>query len=208
MQRPAASHDRRPREPRAILSPGRTCLRCASAFDHQCGRMAWHDLDQDNLASERLHDLATDDLLTGVVAAFDQYSRLYAADQLFRCVLVEHGNKVNRFKSREHFRARLYRLHGTAGTFQSRNRCITIEAYNQSVASRPRARQQLDVPGMQEIEAPIGEPDPQTLFPPFGEMVVEYSPIENNLFLRRQCRRRQYPRAKLGDRSGCCAALA
>ena len=114
---------------------------------------------------------------------------------------AEHRNKVNRFKRRQHFRARLYRLHGTAGTFQSRNRCITIEAYNQSDRSRPRACQQLDVPGMQEIEAPIGEPDPQTLFPPFVEMLVEYSPIENNLFLRRQCRRRQYPRAKLGDSS-------
>ena len=90
--------------------------------------MAWHHLDQDNLASERFHDLATDDLVTGVVAAFDQYSRFYAADQLFRCVLVEHGNKVDRFKRRQHFRPRLYRLHGTTRAFQARNRCIAIEA--------------------------------------------------------------------------------
>ena len=55
---------------------------------------------------------------------------------------------------------------------------------HQPVAGRARAGQQLDVAGMQEIEAAIGEADAQALLAPFGEMLVEQRPVEHDLFFR------------------------
>ena len=50
---------------------------------------------------------------------------------------------------------------------------------------------QLDVAGMQQIEAAIGEADAQSLPPPFGEPLVEQRAVEDDLVFGRERRRRQ-----------------
>ena len=54
---------------------------------------------------------------------------------------------------------------------------------------------------MQKIEAAVGEADAQALPPPFGEALVEQRPVEHDLFLRRERRRRQNARAQFGAES-------
>jgi hypothetical protein len=152
--------------------------------------MARNNFNQNNFAAERLHDFAPDYFLTSVVAAFYQDSRLHTFDQLFRRVLIEYSDQVNRFKRGQNFGPRLHRLDGTAGAFKARHGRITIEAYNETIASCTRASQQFDVAGVQQIKAAVGKPDTQTLLPPFSEVVVEDRPIENNCLFRRQRRRR------------------
>src|SRR5215813_858715 len=130
--------------------------------------MARHDIDQDDFAAKRFYDLAPDHFLAGVVAAFDQNGRLYVTDQLCRRVLIKYDNQVNGFEGCQHLRARLHRLHWAASTFESCDRRIAIEAHNETIAGLTRASQKFAVSGMQEIEAPIREPDTQTLSSPFG----------------------------------------
>ena len=89
--------------------------------------MAGHDIDQDDLTTQRFDDLAADDLLTSVVAPFDQYRRLYASNQFFRRILFEHGNKIDRFERSEHFSACLHRLNRTTRPFQASDRFVAVQ---------------------------------------------------------------------------------
>ena len=183
-------------------------LGSARALHHGAGRVAGHEIDQDHFAAQRLDDGVADHVLALVVAALDQHRRLDARDQFFRRVLVEHDDEIDRLERGQHLGARLHRLHRAARAFKPGDRGIAVQAHHQPVAGRARAGQQFDVAGMQKIEAAIGEADAQALPPPFGQMLVEQRPVEHDLFLGRERRRRQDARAQFGDRQRRGAAFA
>ena len=62
--------------------------------------------------------------------------------------------------------------------------------------------------GMQQIEAAVGEADAQPLPVPFVEPLVEHRPVEHDLVLVRERRRRQHAGTQFGRRHGRGAALA
>src|SRR4029453_2929760 len=96
--------------------------------------MAGHDINQDDLAAQRFHDLAADHFLTGIVAAFDQDRRPDAADQVFRRIFYEYGNQTASPERSENFGARLPGLHRPACPLQTRDGIVSVEAHNETIA--------------------------------------------------------------------------
>src|SRR5882757_6957990 len=142
------------------LSPPRSRLASAGALDERGRTETGQDLDQHHLATIALDDLVADDLIAGVVPTLHQHARLYLRNQFDRGVFVEDCDEIDRLQRRQHFRARALVLHRTSLTFQPLHRRVTVQADNQAVAGAPRRGQDLDVAGMQNIEAAIGESDP------------------------------------------------
>lgn len=79
--------------------------------------MAGHDIDQNDLAAERLYDLTADYFLARIVAALDQHFRLYATDQLFWCIFIEYGDEIDCLERSKHLGACLHWLNRTANAF-------------------------------------------------------------------------------------------
>ena len=121
--------------------------------------MTWHDIDKDNLTTEGFDDFTADNLFARVIASLDQHRRLDAADQLLGRILFKHGNQVDRLECRKHLGACLNGLDRPARPFQARNRCIPVQAHDQTIARGARTGEKLDVTGMKQIEAPVGKSD-------------------------------------------------
>ena len=61
---------------------------------------------------------------------------------------------------------------------------------------------------MQKIETAVGEADAQPVLAPIGKPFVEHRPVEDDLVLGRERRRRQNAMAQFGERHGRRAAFA
>src|SRR6478736_6399917 len=131
----------------------------SSRTAHQRRRaMARQNVDEYDLAAGSLDDLVADDLFAGVVAALDQHARRHLRDQADRRVLLEDRDEIDRLQRRQHFGPRPLVLNRAPLAFQSFHRGIAVETDDQAVAGAARGRQHLDVAGMQDVEAAIGEP--------------------------------------------------
>ena len=160
---PAPARAHRMHAARTVIAHQR---RAAAARDLRTmlGRAeAGHEIDQDHLAAVALDQLAADHLLAAVVAALHQHLRPHAADQLERRVLLEHHHEIDRFERRQHLGARVHVLHRPSLALEPLHRRVAVEPDHQPVAGGARLGQQLDVAGMQEIEAAVGEADAQAL---------------------------------------------
>ena len=143
-----------------------------------------------------------------VVAAFGQHLGAHAAEQLQRRVLIEHDHEIDRLERGEHLGARMHLLHRPPVALQALDRRIAVETDDEPVAGGTRLRQELDVAGMQEIEAAVGEADAQARPAPFGEPLVEHRPVEDDLLLGRERGGGKNAVAQLGGRDRRGAALA
>src|SRR5262245_47448611 len=131
---------------------------------NEIGRaVARHEINQNDLATIRLDELAPHDLLDTIVGTLDQHLRPYPPDQFQGRVLLEDDDYIDRFEPRQHLGARLLRLHRPAFALEARDRGVTVEADNQPVTGAARLCEQPDMAGMQEIEAAVGEADAQAL---------------------------------------------
>src|SRR5215471_16624662 len=142
--------------------------------------MAGHNIDEDDLAAKRLHDLAADHFLSCIVTALDQNRRPHAADQLFRCIFVEYGNQIDGLERSENFSACLHGLHRPACPLQTGHGIVPVEAHTETIAGGTRASQKLDVTRVKQIEAAVGETHAQSLAAPFGKMLFKNGPVEDN----------------------------
>ena len=156
----------------------------------------------------RFDDLVADDLLAPVITALDQHLGAHAPDQIERRVLLEHHDQVDRLERGQHLGARVDVLHRPLLALQAPHRGVVVEADHQPVAGGARPGQQLDVAGMQQVEAAVGEADAHSLPAPLREPLVEHRPVEHDLLLGRERGGRQNARAQLRGRDRGGAALA
>ena len=85
------------------------------------------------------------------------------ADQLrAACPGSKIDDEIDGLERRQHFGARVHLLHRPPSPFKRRSRSVAVEADDEPVAGGARLGQELDVAGVQEIEAAIGEADAQT----------------------------------------------
>src|SRR5215813_11354835 len=96
--------------------------------------MAGHEIDQDDLAAQRLDDLTANHLLAGIVSTLDEYGRFDAGDEHLRRVFLEHSDEIDGFKRCEYFGTRLHRLDRTTGALEPGHRGIAVEPDNKPVA--------------------------------------------------------------------------
>jgi len=100
-----------------------------------------------------------DDLLFLVVGAFDEDIRLELLDDPLRRILVEKHDGVDPFQGADDLSARALVLHGPDGAFETLDRRIRVERDDQPIADRGGLFDQRGVPGMQQVEAAVGEAD-------------------------------------------------
>ncbi|CUU16974.1 hypothetical protein CDS [Bradyrhizobium sp.] len=169
---------------------------------------ALEDVDQHDDSAGGLDDLMADHLLAGVVATLHQRARLDPGDQIDRRILLEEDDEVDGFERREHFRTRTFVLNRAIGALQPPHRGIAVEADDQAIAGSARRGQHLDVAGMQDVKAAIGEADAQVLPAPFRELCVERIRLEHDLLLSREISVRQDIPPQLGRAHAGRALLA
>src|SRR6202048_1791733 len=173
------------------LSRRCSCLPLARAVDERRRTEAGQDLDQQYFATVGLDDLVANDLGTAIVRALYQCARLDLRDQLDRRVFLEDHDEIDRFQRRQYFGAGTLVLNRTPVALQPLHRSIAVQADDQPVAGATRRGQYLDVTGMQNIETPVGEANPQTLLPPIRKTRLKVAAGRDNLFLSRKKRMRQ-----------------
>ncbi len=110
-----------------------------------------------------------DDSVDGVVAAFDQNVRLERADELQRSVFLEENNGVYSSKRSHHTGAFAFADDGAAGTLETADRCVGIQAEDELRAEAAAILEQRYVADVQKIEAAIGEDDGLARGAPFGD---------------------------------------
>jgi hypothetical protein len=149
-----------------------------------------------------------DHLLAGVIAALDQHARRDAGDQVDRRVLLEDHDEIDGFERGQHFGTCLLVLDRTIRALQPPHRGVAVEADDQAIAGGARRGQHLDVAGMQDVEAAIGEANAQALPAPFGEPGLERIRRAHDLLLGRESGMRQDPSPQLGRAHAGGALLA
>src|SRR5450631_1787722 len=173
------------------LSRRCSCVPLARAVDERRRTEAGQDLDQQYFAAMGLDDLVADDLGAAIVPALDQYARLDLGDQPDRRVFLEDDDEIDRFQCRQYFGAGTLVLHRTPVALQPLRRSIAVQADDQPVAGATRRGQYLDVTGMQNIETPVGESNPQAVPPPIRKTRLKVAAGRDNLFFGRKTGVRQ-----------------
>src|SRR3954468_4292544 len=199
----------------AATAPGRSSPRRASslalsprAMNQRRRAETLENVDQHHRPARGLDDLMADDLLAGVIAPLDQRTRLDAGDQVDRRIFIENNDEIDGFERRQHFRTRSLVLNGAIGALQPPYRSVAVQPHDQAVAGGARRCQHLDVAGMQDVEAAIGEADALALLLPFRELRVERAGLEHDLLLGREIGMRQYLSLQLGRTHAGGALLA
>jgi hypothetical protein len=113
--------------------------------------------DRNDAAARGFHFFTSDDLISGPVAAFDQHIRKETRDDLARRGLIKDYYRIDAFERGENFGSLALRQDRTPGAFQLADTGIAVEADDEGVAKSTSLLKAADVPGMQQIEAAIGE---------------------------------------------------
>ena len=99
-------------------------------------------------------------MLSAQSAPFDEDVRPDCENGFERRVFIEGANVVHHVQARkESRRARLLEIPDACGPFNRRTEAIAVDRNDQSVAQSARSRQQIEMPGMEHIEAAVGEND-------------------------------------------------
>src|SRR6516165_11073197 len=139
---------------------------------------AGEKINEDHLAAIGFDQLAAHDFIPSVVSAFHENLRTHVPDQLDRRILLEHDNQIDRLDRGEHLGARMLVLHRPVLALQPRDRCVAVQADHQPVAGRVGFGQELDMAGMQDIEAAVGEADAKSAAVPLSYPLVQDRPVE------------------------------
>ena len=122
--------------------------------------------DQQHRPAPALHQVGADHLVDAVVGALHQHVGPQRLDQLERRVLVEQHHQIHRCQRRHHRRPRRLVLQRPCRSLQPLHRGVGVQGDDQPVAACPCLGQQPDMAGVDQVEAAIGEADPQSLRPP------------------------------------------
>ena len=106
-----------------------------------------------------LHELRANDVSLAVLATFDENVRSHELDHFRGGILWKNRHEIHTTKGEENLRAFVGRIYRAIGAFQPPNGIVVIDGDDETVAMRRRLLDQLDVPGMQQVEASVGEHD-------------------------------------------------
>src|SRR5258706_16117740 len=113
------------------------------------------------------------DLIDPVVGALHEYVWPDAGNEFDRSVVGKQHDGVHEGEPRQHDRACGLRLYRPCGALEPLHRGVAIEADDQPVAARARLAQELDMPGMDEIEAAVGKAYRQPIAAPRRNAVLD-----------------------------------
>jgi hypothetical protein len=107
-----------------------------------------------------LHFRCTDDSLFRIIAAFDNHVGLEMPHKIERSVLGENYDEIHALERGEHVRALGVAADRPGGTLEAAHRLIAIDADDERVGAVACGSENVDVPGMEQIEDAVSECDP------------------------------------------------
>src|SRR5882724_1487489 len=142
------------------------CLRLAPyLFDHfGRGMILWIANDRHSSAKGSYH-ITLWNRLFGVVSALGMNIRLDGEQQFRNGWFIKNRDEIDGFQRRHDFGALVLRQEGAAFSLQSACLLIRINCNNQDVPQSLGCFQVADMPGVQDVEAPVGKNDPLALAP-------------------------------------------
>ena len=123
------------------------------------GRLALDQMHPKDLSAPIADDIRTYDLVFGIIGALYEDVRTKRLNERVGRVVVKKHHHRNALHLIDHPRPRLLRLNGSTVSLQSPDRGVRIEGDDQSIARGRRLSDQSDMSWMNDIEAPVGEPD-------------------------------------------------
>jgi len=125
-------------------------------FNYLGSRIARFKWQGDDFASRRLHFLAPGHEM-GPVGALHQDVGQNGGDQRTGRLLIEERDGIDSFESQRQFDAVVFGDDRARRSLHAASARVGVEGQDQHVTHRPRRLQGLDVPGMKQIVASIGE---------------------------------------------------
>jgi hypothetical protein len=107
-----------------------------------------------------LDDLAAHDAAAAPIRAFDEDVRLQPCDETLRRALVKDRDIIHAGECGNEQGSILLREDGSSGSFQILDGSVAVEGHDQHIPEALGPFQQLDVPGVHEVKASVGEDDP------------------------------------------------
>ena len=134
-------------------------------FDYVSSRIVRLERQGDDFSSRRFDFLAAGHEM-GPVGALDQNVGEKGGDECAGRLLVEKSHGIDGFESQRQLGAFLLGNDGAVRPLHAARAGVGVESQNEHVAKRACRFQGADVPGMEQIKAPVGENDSLTLPPP------------------------------------------
>jgi hypothetical protein len=110
--------------------------------------------------SPALHFRGTNDGVFRIVAAFDDHVGLEMPDEVERRVLRENYDEIDAFERRQHVRALGVAAHGAGRALEAAHGLIAVDPDDERVGGFTRGGEDVDMPGMKQVEDSICERDP------------------------------------------------
>src|SRR5580700_6782703 len=143
-------------KPWTLFRPGEvrdTRRSCLQAIHDEARACLWHQLDQRHPAAIGFDEVAPDDLIDAVVGALDQNIGLDAGDEVERRVFAKQHDSIDKSEPGENDGAGRLALDRTLRALETPHRSVVVEADHELVATRAGLAQQMNVPGMEKVEA-------------------------------------------------------
>src|SRR5690348_17366535 len=123
-------------------------LSAGEASDRRGRAVSRYDLGEQDLATDRLHEISADDLVEPIIVALDEELRLDLADELHWGVLLEDNDQIDSSERGQHRRALGFALNRTPRPFEPPGRCVAVQTDDKPVARRFGLPEQCHVPGV------------------------------------------------------------
>jgi len=147
--------------PQCLQSLGAGRPLCPADFCCQlCRRVTIDEGEGPDATASGANQIRADDSARSPVTALDQHVGLQESDEIVRGVLGEYRHIIDHFQCGDDLAPIARRYQRASGPFQPSYRGIAVESDNERVTQSPGGTQIADVPGVQQIEAAIGEYDP------------------------------------------------
>ena len=111
----------------------------------------------DHSPAPALHFCRTNDRVFRIIAAFDDHVGLELPDEVERRVLGENYDEIHALERRDHVRAFGVGTDWASRTLEAPHRLIAVDPDDESVGALARGSEDVDVPGMEQVENAIGE---------------------------------------------------
>jgi len=128
------------------------------ALDHTRGGLSFHERERDDLSSPTFNFFAADDVVRPI-GALDENVRPDLQDGFQRRVFIERADIVHRLQGAQNLTPFVLGKQRPERPFQPLHRVISINRNDESVAQGAGAPQEIEMPGMKNVEATVGEND-------------------------------------------------
>src|ERR1700687_2382629 len=118
-----------------------------------------------HLSAKGSYHITLRNRLFGVVSALGMNVRLEGEQEFRDCWSTKNRDEIDSGQGRHDFGALVLRQEWAACSLQPARLLIRIDCDDQHVPQSPGCFQIADVPGVQNVEAPVGENDPLALAP-------------------------------------------